>query len=399
MGEPSLLLAPGRERSVERRHPWVFGGAVARVDGHPEPGDTVAVRRRDGRFLAWAAYSPESQIVARIWTWDEDEIVDDGFFARRVAQAAAARVDLAERTDAMRVVFAESDGLPGVVADRYDSHVVVQLSTAGAERWRDAIGAALAALPDVTGVYERSDVDVRAREGLAARTGPLVGQLPPETVTIAERPAGEGPGWTFEGDVVGGHKTGFYLDQRENRRLVSELSAGRRTLDLFSYTGGFSVAAGAGGAGPITAVDSSGPALRLAARNLERNGISGVELVEADVFTDLRTRRDRGERYDLIVADPPKLARSTSQLKRATRAYKDLNLLALKLLAPGGLLLTFSCSGLLTEDLFQKVLFGASLDAGRDAQIVGRLTQATDHPVLLTFPEAAYLKGFVLRAT
>jgi 23S rRNA (cytosine1962-C5)-methyltransferase len=247
-------------------------------------------------------------------------------------------------------------------------------------------------------VYERSDVGVRAREGLSSRTGPLVGEPPPETVTIAERPAGEGPGWTFVGDLVGGHKTGFYLDQRENRRLVSEVSEGRRTLDLFSYTGGFSVAAGAGGAGPITAVDSSGPALRLAARNLERNGISGVELVEADVFTDLRTRRDRGERYDLIVADPPKLARSTSQLKRATRAYKDLNLLALKLLAPGGLLVTFSCSGLLTEDLFQKVIFGASLDAGRDAQIVGRLTQATDHPVLLTFPEAAYLKGFVLRA-
>jgi 23S rRNA (cytosine1962-C5)-methyltransferase len=201
------------------------------------------------------------------------------------------------------------------------------------------------------------------------------------------------------GDLVGGHKTGFYLDQRENRRLVSELAADRRTLDLFCYTGGFSVAAGAGGAGPITAVDSSAPSLALAATNLERNGIGGAELVEADVFTYLRELRDRGERFDLIVADPPKLARSTSQLKRATRAYKDLNLLALKLLAPGGLLVTCSCSGLVTEDLFQKVLFGAALDARRDAQIVDRLTQATDHPVLLSFPEAAYLKGLVLRVS
>jgi 23S rRNA (cytosine1962-C5)-methyltransferase len=399
VGEPSLLLAPGRERSVERRHPWVFAGAVGRVEGAPEPGDTVAVRRRDGRFLAWAAYSPASQIVARVWTWDEDELVDDGFFASRVARAAAARADLAERTDAVRVVFAESDGLPGVVADRYDSHVVVQLSSAGADRWRPAIAAALADLPDVTGVFERSDVDVRAREGLASRTGPLVGEVPPARVTIAERPPAEGPGWTFVGDLVGGHKTGFYLDQRENRRLVSELAAGRRTLDLFCYTGGFSVAAGAGGAGPITAVDSSGPALTLAATNMERNGIRGVELVEADVFTYLRQLRDRAASFDLIVADPPKLARSTSQLKRATRAYKDLNLLALKLLAPGGLLVTCSCSGLVTEDLFQKVLFGAALDARRDAQIVDRLTQATDHPVLLSFPEAAYLKGLVLRAS
>ena len=251
----------------------------------------------------------------------------------------------------------------------------------------------------MTGVFERSDVDVRAREGLTARTGPLVGEVPPATVTIAERPPAEGPGWSFVGDLVGGHKTGFYLDQRENRRLVSELAADRRTLDLFCYTGGFSVAAGAGGAGPITAVDSSGPALALAATNLDRNGIGGVELVEADVFTYLRELRDRGASFDLIVADPPKLARSTSQLKRATRAYKDLNLLALKLLAPGGLLVTCSCSGLVTEDLFQKVLFGAALDARRDAQIVDRLTQATDHPVLLSFPEAGYLKGLVLRAS
>ena len=314
-------------------------------------------------------------------------------------RGVTARSDLSDRTDAVRLVFAESDGLPGVIADRYEGIVVVQLSSAGAERWRDALTAAFASLPGVTGVYERSDLDVRRREGLAPRTGVLAGEAPPPTVAIAERPPAEGPGWSLLADLVGGHKTGFYLDQRENRRLVSELADGRRVLDLFAYTGGFSVAAAAGGASELTSVDSSGPALALAATNLERNGFAAARLVEADVFSHLRLLRDRAERFDLIVADPPKLAQNTSQLKRATRAYKDLNLLALKLLAPGGVLVTFSCSGLMTEDLFQKVLFGAALDAGREAQVIGRLTQATDHPVLLTFPEASYLKGLVIRVS
>ena len=399
MAEPSLLLAPGRERSLERRHPWVFAGAIAEVEGAPVAGDTVAVRAADGRFLAWAAYSPASQITARVWTWDEDEKVDDELLASRVDRAVAARSDLEERTDAVRLVFAESDGLPGVIADRYDTHVVLQLSSAGADRWRDALTSALAARPGVVGVYERSDLDVRRREGLPPRTGVLAGEAPPFAASIAERPPGDGPGWSFVADLVEGHKTGFYLDQRENRRVVSDLAAGRRVLDLFSYTGGFSVAAAMGGAAEVTAVDSSEPSLLLAAANLERNGFSGAHLVEADVFSHLRLLRDRASRFDLIVADPPKLAFSASQLNRATRAYKDLNLLALKLLAPGGVLVTFSCSGLVTEDLFQKVLFGAALDAGRDAQIIGRLTQATDHPVLLSFPEAAYLKGLVIRVS
>jgi 23S rRNA (cytosine1962-C5)-methyltransferase len=392
------MLAPGRERSLERRHPWVFAGAVRGVRGEPGPGDTVVVRASNGRFLARAAYSPESQILGRVWSFEQSERIDEDLITARVERAVAARSDLAERTDAIRLVFAESDGLPGVIADRFESFVVLQLSSAGADRWRDALAAAFAGLPGVSGVYERSDLDVRAREGLAPRTGPLKGEEPPPTVTIAERPPAEGPGWSFVADLRNGHKTGFYLDQRESRRVVAEHAEGRRVLDLFTYTGGFSVAAASGGASEITAVDSSGPALELAARNLDRNGFAGLTaLVEADVFTYLRELRDRGERFDLIVADPPKLAHSTSQLKRATRAYKDLNLLAMKLLAPGGALVTFSCSGLMSEDLFQKVLFGAALDAGRDVQVVGRLTQATDHPVLLSFPEAAYLKGFVLR--
>ena len=403
VGEPSLFLGSGRERSLLRRHPWIFTGAVKRVEGGPATGETIAVRTDRGRFLARAAYSPSSQIVARVWSWDGDDVIDEAFIAGRVQRAAAARSDLVERTDAFRAVFAESDGLPGVIADRYDDHVVVQLSSAGAEHWRPAVAEALAALPGVNGVSERSDLDVRQREGLPPRTGHLAGDAPPPAITIAERPPAEGPGWTFLADVATGHKTGFYLDQRENRLTVAELAAGRRVLDLFCYTGGFTVAAVAGGAASVVAVDSSAPALELAARNVERNRgpdpVDDISFVQADVFTHLRRLRDQGARFDLIVADPPKLARSASQLNRATRAYKDLNLLALKLLAPGGVLVTFSCSGLMTEDLFQKVLFGAALDAGRDAQVIGRLTQATDHPVLLTFPEAGYLKGLVLRVS
>ncbi len=366
-------------------------------------GETVAVRTDRGRFLARAAYSPSSQIAARVWSWDEDDVIDEAFIAGRIQKAVAARADLAERTDACRLVFAESDGLPGVIADRYDDHVVVQLSSAGADHWRSAVAEALAELPGVAGVSERSDLDVRQREGLPPRTGHLAGDAPPPVVTIAERPPAEGPGWTFVADVAAGHKTGFYLDQRENRLGVAEAAAGRRVLDLFSYTGGFTVAAAAGGAASVVAVDSSAPALELAARNVERNSAPGVtadvSYVQADVFTHLRRLRDEGAQFDLVVADPPKLARSASQLNRATRAYKDLNLLALKLLAPGGVLVTFSCSGLMSDDLFQKVLFGAALDADRDAQVIGRLTQATDHPVLLTFPEAAYLKGLVIRVS
>jgi 23S rRNA (cytosine1962-C5)-methyltransferase len=399
VGEPSLVLAPGRERSVARRHPWIFRGAVASVRGEPEPGDTVAIVSAQGRWLARAAYSPSSQIVARIWTWDEDERIDDAFFADRVRRAAEARADLAARTDACRLVFAESDGLPGVIADRYGPFVVLQLSSVGADRWRGALASALAGLPGVEGVYERSDLDVREREGLAPRVGPLAGDEPPPVVAFSERPAATAAPWRFEADLRTGHKTGFYLDQRDNRRVVWALASGRRALDLFCYSGAFSVAAATGGATEVTGVDSSARALELAGANRERNGISAAPLVEADVFSHLRLLRDRGERFGLIVLDPPKLAQTAAQVQRATRAYKDVNLLAIKLLEPGGVLVTFSCSGVVREELFQKVVFGAALDARREVQIVGRLTQASDHPVLLSFPEGAYLKGLVCRVS
>ncbi len=375
---------------MRRRHPWVFAGAVARVSGDPAPGDTVLVRSAEGEPLGRAAYSPSSQIVARMWTFDPAECVDDAFIAGRVARAAGLRAGLAGRTDAVRLVFAENDGLPGVIVDRYGAVAVCQLLSAGAERWRDAIADAVAALPGVGAVVERSDAAVRGKEGLGPVSGLLRGTEPGE-VTVVE------DGRRYLVDVDAGHKTGFYLDQRDNRTVVQALARDARVLDVCAFTGGFSVAAWRGGARSVVTVDSSRPALVLAARNLQANGAPPSQLVEADAFAELRRRRSQGERFDLIVLDPPKLATSAAQVRKASRAYKDLNLQAFGLLEPGGCLVTFSCSGAVDDALFQKIVFGAALDAGREVQVVGRLTQAADHPVLLSFPEGAYLKGLVCR--
>jgi 23S rRNA (cytosine1962-C5)-methyltransferase len=386
----TLTLKPGRDRSLRRRHPWVFSGGVDRVDGSPGRGDTVAVRDASGAALGWAAWSPDSQLSARMWSFDPDDRIDAGFFAHAIRAAAARRDHLASRTNAVRLVFGESDGLPGVIADRYGDVVVVQLSSAGADRWRDELTAAFAALDGVRTVYERSDLDVRDKEGLVPRTGLLWGDEPAEHVDVTE----DGASYTV--DVRGGHKTGFYLDQRDNRALVRSLAAGRRVLNVFGYTGSFTVSALLGGATETTTVDSSKPALALAEENLRANGFDG-ELVRADAFADLRVRRDAGVTYDLIVLDPPKLANHKGQLDRAARAYKDLNWLALRLLAPGGALVTFSCSGAVDDAFFRKILAGAAADAHRDAVVESWLTQASDHPIPLAFPEAAYLNGAVLR--
>lgn len=380
---------------MRRRHPWVFSGAIARVDGDPQLGDTVDVRAADGELLGRAAFSPASQIRARLWTFGEtdDETNVDELITRRIADAAGRRAELlASGTDSARLVFSEADGVPGVIADRYGDTVVCQLTTAGAERWRDAVFAALAGLDGVRTVHERSDADARKREGLEPRDGCVRGE-PANRDLVAH----EGR-WRFAVDVAGGHKTGFYLDQRHARRAIEQLAPGRRVLNVFAYTGAFSVIAAGSGAASVSSVDSSGPALRLAQRNAQLNGVDVGELVEADAFTHLRGLRDRARQYDLIVLDPPKLAATQGQLDKATRAYKDLNLLAIKLLAPGGALLTFSCSAAMTMDLFQKVVAGAALDARRDVAIEDRLHQPSDHPVPLSFPEAEYLKGLVLRA-
>jgi 23S rRNA (cytosine1962-C5)-methyltransferase len=389
---PTLILNQGRDRSLRRRHPWVFSGGVDRVTGDPGRGDTVAVRDASGAALGWAAWSPDSQLSARLWSFDPDASIDAGWFVDAVATAAAKRAPLAARTDAVRLVFGESDGLPGVIADRYGSVVVLQLSSAGADRWRDELTAAFAALEGVRTVYERSDLEVRDKEGLLPRAGLLFGDEPLESLTIVE------DGARYLVDVRAGHKTGFYLDQRDNRALVRSLADGRRVLNVFGYTGSFTVSALLGGAVETTTIDSSRPALALAGDNLTANGLPPGDLVRADAFADLRVRRDAGVTYDLIVLDPPKLANHKGQLDRAARAYKDLNWLALRLLAPGGALVTFSCSGAVDDAFFRKILAGAAADAHRDVVVERWLTQASDHPIPLAFPEAAYLNGAVLRA-
>lgn len=395
----TIWLKAAAVRSVQRRHPWVFSGGVTKVEGSPAPGATVLVRGDDGAALGWAAYSPESRIRARMWTFDPDEAVTAEFVAARVAASADRRAALlaSDLTDSARIVFSEADGVPGLTADRYGDTVVCQLTSAGADAWRDVLADALAALPGVRCVHERSDADVRTREGLAGRVGTLRGPTPDPALVAHEA------GFRFAVEAEGGHKTGFYLDQRDARAEVARGAAGRRVLNVFSYTGAFSVIAARGGAAAVTSIDSSGPALEVARRNGELNGVDVGELLEADAFTCLRGLRDRARQYDLILLDPPKLAASEAQLDKATRAYKDLNLLAAKLLAPGGVLMTWSCSGAMTMDLFQKVVAGAALDAGRNGagrelRIIGRLHQPSDHPVPLSFPEAEYLKGLILQA-
>lgn len=396
----TLTLHPGKEKSVLRRHPWLFSGAVAQLDGRARPGDTVDVVSHDGKPLARAAWSPASQIRARVWSFDPDETIDHAFFKRRVAAAVARRTALPELAGqpGLRLIHAESDGLPGVIADRYGDTVVVQLTTAGADKWRAAIADSLHKATGCTRIYERSDVEVRSLEGLEAVTGWLLGAASGDDLVIEEY------GVKMAVDFVAGHKTGFYLDQRDNRRRVAELATDRRVLNCFCYTAGFSLQALAGGAREVVSMDSSGPALAIAQRNLALNpqlDAARATWLEADVFAELRNLRGSGERYDLIVLDPPKFAHTAAHAERAARAYKDINLSALRLLAPGGLLMTYSCSGGVSAELFQKIVAGAALDAGAStkmsARIVQRLQGAADHPVDLAFPEGDYLKGLLLQ--
>jgi len=338
-----LVLKPGREKSLKRRHPWIFSGAIERVIGKPQAGDTVEVRSADGATLAMAAYSPESQIRARVWSFDAKATTNAEYFNRKVKQAVALRAALpaSKHTNAMRLVHGESDGLPGLVVDRYADVLVVQYLSAGAERWREAILDALVEATHCEAVFERSDAEVRKLEGLEPRVGFARGNRNAARCPITEY------GLHFRVDVEQGQKTGFFLDQRENRQRVRELAAGREVLDGFCYTGGFAIAALAGGAARVLAVDSSAPALEVARENLSANPLdsSRIEFVQADVFAHLRLLRDGGRKFGFIVLDPPKFAPTAAQARNAARAYKDINLLAFKLLAPGGLLATFSCSG------------------------------------------------------
>ncbi len=388
----TVVLKAGREKSISRRHPWIFSGAIQKITGKPLPGEPVALCGPDGAKLAVAAFSPHSQIRLRVWSF-EKEAIDAAFFSRRLNDAIALRrsLGLMEPGTACRLVNAESDGLPGLIVDRYDTFLVVQFLAAGAEFFRREIVSGLQGLLTPQGIYERSDAEVRRKEGLESRIGLLFGEEPPEYLTVREDDR------NFLVDVRHGHKTGFYLDQRENRQLLSHFVRGAAVLNCFCYTGGFGIAAMRGGAASLANVDSSAAALHLAARNAELNGLADrqIEYLEADVFKLLRSFRDAGRNFDCIVLDPPKFADSRQQLARSARGYKDINLLAFKLLKPGGRLFTFSCSGLLDAPLFQKIVADAALDAGCEARIVHRMDQAADHPTGLCFPEGYYLKGLL----
>ena len=389
----TLHLNKGRESSLLRRHPWIFSGAIQRIAGKVQAGETVSVIDASGKAVASAAYSPSSQIRARVWSFDTEEVIDEAFFRRRLQAAIHRRKALLsnpERTGC-RLIYAESDELPGLIVDRYGDFLVCQFLFVGVEAWKSVIVPLLKELIPCKGIYERSDASVRSREGLEPAQGVLWGEEPPEVVQINEQ------GRLYGLSIAHGHKTGFYLDQFDNREVVKNLSEGRRVLNCFAYTGGFGVAALQGGASHVINVDSSGPSLAFARSNFARNGFreDQYELITANVFDVLRDYKEQGQIFDLIVLDPPKFAETKAQFKKAARAYKDIALQAASIISPGGLLVSFSCSGAIDLPLFQKITADAVLDAGRYGQIIYYLHQAEDHPVGLPFPESLYLKGLV----
>ncbi|MFO1250444.1 MAG: class I SAM-dependent methyltransferase [Inhella sp.] len=387
-----IKLREGKERSLLRRHPWVFEGSIAK--GKADFGETVRVESAGGDFLCWAAYSPSSSIKLRAWSFDEAERIDAAFFERRIAAALAYRARLAIDSNGQRLIHGEADGLPGLIVDRYADTLVAQFLAAGTETWKGVIADALLAATGLTRLFERSDSGVRQLEGLT----PVKGWVRGEGATEVELHESS---WKLKLDVAEGHKTGYYLDQRDNRRefarWVRQLGA-QRVLNCYSYTGGFSVAGLAGGATDVTSVDSSGPALARATEHVTLNGFNPAhhQALDADVNATLRGFIKEGRQFDAIVLDPPKFAPSAAHAERASRAYKDINRLGLRLLAPGGLLCTYSCSGGVGPELFHKIIAGAGMDAGIDAYIVDRVGAAPDHPQTLVFPEGEYLKGLLV---
>ncbi len=387
-----IILNPNREKSLLRLHPWVFASAIKHVDGTPASGATVDLVSSEGQFLARASYSPNSQIRARVWTF-KDETVDKEFFRRRIKSAIQKRLTLnVERSsNAYRLIHGESDGIPGLIVDRYDNVLVLQSLTVGSEFWKESIADVLVEETGVQNIYERSDADVRELEGLKTIVGILRGTIDDLRLTIEEY------GLKFYVDIHHGHKTGFYLDQSHNRHRMGELAKDRDMLNCFCYTGGFSIHALANGAKSVLSVDSSADALALLEENLTLNQlpVDRHTALEGDIFQLLRKFRDANRSFDMIILDPPKFAPTAAHAEKASRAYKDINLLAFKLLRPGGILATFSCSGGIDAALFQKIVASAALDAGTDATIIEHLSQGSDHPVSLHFPEGAYLKGLV----
>jgi 23S rRNA (cytosine1962-C5)-methyltransferase len=393
-----VSLKPGREKSVLRGHPWIFSGSVTNIPGDfavDFPGQTIRVLDSQGKFLAWGAINPHSKILIRVWSLLEEERIESEFFHQRIQYAVDQRVklNLSQNTNAFRLINAESDGLPGLIVDQYDQTLVLQFLTGGVEYWRETILEQLREVTSCEQIFERSDTDIRKLEGLHPRSGLLIGDEITDRIEI------------FEGDrrylvdVAHGQKTGFFLDQRDNRTIVQSLSSGKSVLDCFAYTGGFTIAGVNGGAMRVTALESSNSAIQMGKEIVDLNNIPGeqVSWLEADVFKQLRRFRDSNQRFDLIILDPPKFAPTAAHSQKAARGYKDINLLAFKLLNPGGQLATFSCSGGVSQDLFQKIVASAALDAGVDGKIIRKLGPGVDHPVALNFPEGSYLKGLVVQ--
>ena len=387
-----IRLRPGKERSLLRRHPWIFESAIGKGGG--DVGETVRVESSEGQFLAWAAFSPASKIRARVWSFDETQRIDDSFFIAACAYSVRARSRFDIQSNGLRLVHGESDGLPGLIVDRYGDTLVAQFTSAGVDRWKEVIADALLAATGLTKLYERSDASSRTLEGLPEATGWLRGQGEVE-LTLQEHD------WQLAVNIAEGHKTGFYLDQRDSRKRFADYARRlkfERVLNCYCYTGGFTVAALQGGAQHVTSIDSSGPAIEKAAANVALNGFSPerATFMDADVNASLRKFIDQGQTFDAIVLDPPKFAPTVAHAERAARAYKDINRLAFKLLCPGGVLFTYSCSGGISADLFHKIVASAGCDAGIDGYIHERMGGAPDHPMTLTFPEGEYLKGLVV---
>ncbi len=393
---PAIYLVKGREKSLRRKHPWIFSRGIQKIQGEPQLGETIDVFTHDGQWLAKAAYSPHSQIRARVWSFEAQEI-DQAFFEQRIQDALILRQDIIQRDGltGFRLIAAESDGLPGITIDKYQNYLVCQLLSAGAEYQKANLVNALTAIFPDCHVYERSDVAVRKKEGLEESVGVLHGDVPPASVVIEEN------GVKISVDIVNGHKTGFYLDQRDSRQQSMKYVKDKEVLNCFSYTGGFGLYALKGGAKRVINADVSQPALDTAKHNAELNqfDISKKRAVflNADVFKLLREYRDQGTKFDVVIMDPPKFAESKAQLNGACRGYKDINMLAMQILKPGGTLLTYSCSGLMDQVLFQKIIADAALDAGRSVKFVERFEQAADHPTDTAYPEGFYLKGFACK--
>jgi 23S rRNA (cytosine1962-C5)-methyltransferase len=389
----SVILKKSADSFIKRKHPWIFSGAIEKVEGNPSNGQTVQIFASDKKLLGSGSYSPSSQIRVRVWSFDVEEKIEADFFRRKISLANSLREKIIDnsKTNAYRVINAESDSLPGLIVDRYADCLVCQFLSSGAEFNKKIIVEILDDIFKPVGIFERSDVEVRTKEGLQPSQGLLNGNVPAVLIEVQEN------GFKFLVDIKGGHKTGFYLDQRDNRKLVLEFSKGKNVLNCFSYTGGFSVYALASSAEKITQIEASASAIDLSNKNFELNNLNSslVENINGDVFEVLRKFRDERKSFDLIILDPPKFAESASQIQKASRGYKDINLLAMKLLNPGGVLFTFSCSGHISPELFQKIVADAALDSGREVKLIKQLTQSADHPVALNFPEGLYLKGLI----